>query len=132
MHFDGLEEFRQAFVRLRRSGERIESDRVNQAVREHMERDVFPQTQILVPVQYGRLKATGRVEPGIRPDEWSVWYGDSATENDALVDYAAAVHEREARHAPPTIMHFVERPLKDSVQRLMERIARALEDEARG
>lgn len=124
LSFEGLEEFRAAFSRLRDRGPEV----VGTAVRRHMEEDVLPATQERVPVLTGRLKATGRVEAGAQPHEWVVWYGDSATNNDAAVDYAAAVHEREARHVPPTEMKFVEGPLKESVERLADRAARALDD----
>lgn len=121
---DGLDEFRASFQRIRDRGE----EAIGTAVRRHMEEDVLPKTQEHVPVMTGRLKATGRVEQGDSPTEWVVWYGDSASNNDALVDYAAAVHEREAKHVPPTGTKFVEDPLKESVQRLVNRAAQALED----
>lgn len=122
--FEGLDDFRSAFQRIRDHGEEV----IGTAVRRHMEEDVLPETEKHVPVMTGRLKSTGRVEQGGSPTEWVVWYGDSAVNNDSLVDYAAAVHEREARHVPPTGTNFVEDPLKESVERLAERAARALED----
>ena len=124
LQMDGLDEFREAFARLRDRGPEV----IGTAVRRHMEEDVLPAAQERVPVLTGRLKATGRVEAGQEPHEWVVWFGDSATENDALVDYAAAVHERDARHAPPTGVKFVEDPLKESVERLAHRAAHALDD----
>lgn len=128
LKMDGLGEFRAAFERIRDRGE----EKLSEVVRDHMEHDVFPETQKRVPVMLGRLKGTGRVEPGTEPHEYSVWYGDSAVDNDSMVDYAAAVHEREARHAPPTGTKFVEEPLKESVPRLAEKAAKAMEDLARG
>lgn len=124
LDLNGLKEFRDAFQKLRDRGPEV----IGTAVRRHMEEDVLPATQSRVPVMSGRLKATGRVEPGQAPHEYVIWYGDSATNNDALVDYAAAVHERSARHAPPTGTGFVKEPLEESVQRLADRAAKALED----
>lgn len=128
LKFDGLEEFRESFERLRdRAG-----DVTDQTLQDHMEHDVFPETQNRVPVMTGRLKETGRVEGGTEPHTVSVWYGDSAVNNDRLVDYAAAVHERDARHAPPTGTKFVQEPLEESVPRLADKAAKAYEDLARG
>lgn len=128
LKFDGLEEFRESFERLRdRAG-----DVTDQTLQDHMEHDVFPETQNRVPVMTGRLKETGRVESGTEPHTVSVWYGDSAVNNDRLVDYAAAVHERDARHAPPTGTKFVQEPLEESVPRLADKAAKAYEDLARG
>lgn len=128
LEFKGLEEFRESFVRLRdRAGEVTD-----QVVRDHMEHDVFPETQSHVPVMTGRLKETGRVERGDAPHEFSVWYGDSAVNNDSMVDYAAAVHERDARHAPPTGTKFVQEPLEASAPRLADKAAKAYEDLAKG
>lgn len=129
LKFRGLEEFRDAFTRLRDESEGKLSD----TVRQHMESDVFPRTQERVPVASGRLKETGRVERGDKPTEHVIWYGDSAVENDTAVDYAAAVHEiEEHRHEPPTSTKYVEEPLRESVPRLQKRAAQALEDVARG
>jgi len=125
---DGLEEFRAAFERLREGS----GDTATNVVQDHMEHDVFPETQMKVPVMTSRLKDTGRVERGLGPHEFVVWYGDSAENNDRLVDYAAAVHEREAKHAPPTGTKFVQEPLESSVDRLAEKAAKAFEDLARG
>jgi len=127
LELNGLEEFKAAFERLRDRGPEV----IGTAVRAHMEQEVLPATQERVPVMLGRLKATGRVEPGSVPHEYVVWYGDSATNNDALVDYAAAVHEREARHEPPTGTGYVKEPLEESVPKLADRAARALEDLAK-
>lgn len=125
---EGLDEFRAAFERLRgKSGEAA-----SRVVQDHMEHDVFPQTQVRVPVMTGRLKDTGRVVQGDQPHSASVVYGDSPVNNDLLVDYAAAVHERDARHASPTGTKFVQEPLEGSVERLAEKAAKAFEDVAKG
>lgn len=127
--FDGIDEFRASFQRLRdRSRDELDS-----TVKRHMEDDVLPKTQERVPVATGRLKETGRVEPGSKAGAYAVWYGDSAVNNDSMVDYAAAVHEIEhARHDPPTQAKFVEEPLKESVPRLKQKAGDALERVARG
>ena len=125
---NGLDELRDAFQRLRDRGEEV----LDNALRDHMEHDVLPATQERVPVMTGRLKATGRVEKATEPNTYQVWYGDSSTNDDSLVDYAAAVHEREARHAPPTGTKFVEEPLNESKERLAQKAADALENLARG
>lgn len=126
--FDGLEEFRSSFERLRDRSD----ETATRVVEDHMEHDVFPITQERVPELTGRLKATGRVERGDEPRTSVVWYGDSPVDNDRMVDYAAAVHEREAKHAPPTGTNFVKEPLEESVDRLADKAAKAFEDLARG
>ena len=124
-----MEEFRAAFQRLRDGA----GDTCAKAVREHMLLDVLPATQARVPKLTGALVGTARVEAGRTPYETSVWYGDSATENDLAVDYAAAVHEiLEKKHAPPTSAKYVEEPLHESVPRLIERAGHELQDLADG
>lgn len=127
--FDGLDEFRKSFQRLRDHGPR----KIDDAVKAHMEEDLFPRTQELVPKKTGALEASGSVEQGDAPGSWKVVYGNSAVENDSMVDYAAAVHEEvENKHAPPTSAKFVERPLVEGVDRLASRVAKSLDDLARG
>lgn len=129
LQFDGLEEFRDAFKRLRDNSR----NELSNTVRDHLENDVFPKTQEKVPVETGALKSTGRVEDGSTPGEHVIWYGDSAVNNDALVDYAAAVHEiGHARHDPPTQYKFVQEPLEESVPDLQKKAGDALERLARG
>lgn len=129
LKFDGLEEFRSAFQRLRDRG----AETVDGEVKAHMEEDVFPETQRRVPRKTGSLAATGHVEAGEKQGSHKIVYGNSSVNNDSEVDYAAAVHEIEkARHAPPTGTKFVEEPLKESVERLAERTAKALDDLAQG
>jgi hypothetical protein len=128
IHMDGLDEFKAAFERLKEKRDETARD----VVRRHMEEDVFPLTQELVPVDTGALKATGRVEPGDSQNETVIWYGDSAVEDDAAVDYAAAVHEiEEHKHMPPTQAKFVQQPLEESVPRLQRRAGQAFEDSVR-
>lgn len=128
LRFGGLEEFRNAFQRLRDRGAEV----IDGSVRDHVQQDLFPKTQREVPKKTGALAATGLVEK-LGPGRWRVLYGNSSVNNDSLVDYAAAVHEIEhARHAPPTGAKFVEEPLREGAQRLAERTAKALDDLAQG
>jgi hypothetical protein len=125
----GLDEFRDAFARLRDDGQGT----LEGSVREHMEQDVFPKTQELVPVATGDLKGTGVVISGSKDGSTAIKYGNSPVNDRDLVDYAAAVHEiLEHRHAPPTQAKFVEEPLKESVPRLQERAGKDLEELAGG
>lgn len=125
----GLKEFRGAFERLRDDGGRT----LERSVREHMEQDVFPETQTRVPVATGALKGTGRVVPGSRDGGTAIKYGDSPVEDDTMVDYAAAVHEiEEHHHDAPTQAKFVEEPLRQSVPRLKAKAAEDLDALAQG
>jgi hypothetical protein len=129
LKFNGLEEFRNSFQRLRDRG----SETVDEAVKTYVVEDLYPETATRVPKKTGALLGTAVVSPGEKQGSWKLTYGNSATENDSAVDYAAAVHEIEtARHAAPTGAKFVEEPLKEGVQRLAERTAQALEDLAGG
>jgi hypothetical protein len=129
LRFEGLEEFRAAFQRVKDRG----SETIDGSVRKHMEEDVLPETKRRVPKKTFALADTGHVEPGEKVGSHKVVYGDSSVNNDSMVDYAAAVHEiTKARHAPPTGAKFVEEPLKESVERLAERTAKALDDLAQG
>lgn len=125
----GFDEFRDSFKRLRERG----PETIDASVRRHMQDDLFPETQRLVPKASGRLQETGHVEPAGKQGAYRVVYGDSSTNNDSMVDYAAAVHQiTKAKHAPPTGPKFVEEPLKEGVERLAQRVADDLEKLARG
>lgn len=124
----GLSEFRDAFKRL---GERS-PEKLGETARKHLETDVLPKSQALVPELTGALKGTGRVVPGKKDNSWAVKYGDSPVQDRSAVDYAAAVHERDATHLPPTQYKFLEKPLKESVPALKNSAAKALDDLARG
>lgn len=127
--FEGLEEFKSAFQRIRDRG----PETIDASVRSYVEEDLFPRTQEMVPKKSGELAATGSVEHGGKQGSWKVVYGNSSVEDDSAVDYAAAVHEETRnRHAPPTGAKYVEVPLREGVGRLAERVAKDLEDLARG
>jgi hypothetical protein len=122
---EGLKEFRDAFARLRDEGEKT----LEGSVRDHMEQDVYPETQTRVPVATGALRGTGRVVPGSKSGSTAVKYGNSPVNDDSLVDYAAAVHEiEEHHHDAPTQAKFVEEPLKESIPKLKERAGKDLEE----
>jgi hypothetical protein len=126
---DGLEDFRSAFQRLRDEG----ADRMDHELEAHLRETVFPLTQDQVPKNTGELAATGMVERGDGEHEFQIRYGNSAVNDDAMVDYAAAVHEiAEHRHNPPTKIRYVQDPLEESIPALEQRIAGALDDVARG
>lgn len=124
LKFEGLREFREAFERLREQA----PEKLSEASREHLQEVVFPQSQTLVPELTGALKETGRVVPGAKPRSWQIKYGNSPVEDRSLVDYAAAVHEREATHEPPTGYKFLSRPLNGNNDLFKERAAKKLDD----
>ena len=79
----------------------------------------------LVPVKFGTLKASGHVEgPDIHTSggvEVRIVYGGPAA------DYALIVHENPgARHMPPTVYKFLERPVLAVEPTFDQRIAARL------
>jgi hypothetical protein len=87
-----------------------------------MSKDVFPETQRIVPVDTGLLKATGKVVVNESRDV-SIWYGDPTRDGGPGVDYAAAVHEIiRARHEAPTQAKYVETPLFSMLPRLRKKL----------
>jgi hypothetical protein len=128
LSFRGLDEFRGAFERVRDGASNTSSE----TARRHLEETVYPLSQTLVPKLTGDLAGTGRVEEGSSAGAWALRYGNSEVENRAEVDYAAAVHERDATHLPPTQYKYVEKPLKETVEQFRTRAARAFKDLADG
>lgn len=128
LSMNGLSEFRDAFQRL---GEQS-PEKLGEAAKKHLETDVLPKSQLLVPELTGALKGTARVVPGSKPNSWAVKYGDSPVQDRSAVDYAAAVHERDARHIAPTEYKFLETPLKESVDAFKNSAAKALDELAGG
>lgn len=109
--FAGLNEYRDAFERLRARGKQ----EAGAGVKAHMEETLKPLVDELVPKLTRALLETGRVLPGQSETSWSLKYGDSPVQNRSMVDYAAAVHEIEtARHAAPTTSKFLSKPLHDT------------------
>lgn len=88
--------------------------------------EAFGQSQELVPVQYGVLRASGFVtEPVIntKSAEVTISYGGAAA------PYAAYVHEVESnRHDKPTRAKFLSYPLEKRFPVLGQRIKVRLED----
>lgn len=103
--------------------------------------EIYDESQELVPVDFGNLKATGRVVEFQTQDplkaSYGVQYGSGPAGGkivrggeslpvpevlgDAGVDYAAAVHELH-----PTKSKFVERPLQMALVRMRAKAAAAL------
>ena len=87
-------------------------------------REVFAETQELVPVDTGALLASGVFTPadesGATEPLATISYGNED------VDYALIVHEDlEAVHAPPTQAKYVETPVAQNSDRLQEAIRKA-------
>lgn len=129
LKFEGLDEFKAAFSRLRDSS----SEKLAQATRKYVEETLFPRTQEVVPKASGGLQGTGETRQGAKVGGWQVHYGNSPVNDRSMVDYAAAVHEIEDhKHAPPTEAKFVEKPMHELMEQHRELAAKALEDLARG
>ena len=76
--------------------------------------DIFAESQIQVPVEYGPLQDSGAV--GVLPGGKGVVisYGK---------EYALPVHDRdEVRHAPPTKSRFLEDPFNDAMAGMNRRL----------
>lgn len=88
---------------------------------------VFADTQREVPKDTGALAASGRMDEntGGSVFTWNIQYGNSNVDRIGVY-YAAAVHERAARHAAPTKMKFVEDPMVRSTPLWQRSIARAV------
>lgn len=72
----------------------------------------FAKSQKYVPVEFGPLKASGKiVEIGAGDEQggWLIFYGGPTA------DYALPVHEiAGARHAPPTCYKYLERAVRET------------------
>jgi len=85
---------------------------------------VFAESQILVPVNTGALKASGQVVKE-SPEENGALSSSYITYGDATVDYAVSVHEDLSMpHAAPTQAKYLETPLVKNVP-LLESLIRA-------
>ena len=77
----------------------------------------------LVPVDTGALRASGHVQlPVIRGKKVKVVLGYGG----AAAPYAVFVHEKQARHNPPTQWKYLEKPLFQAVPGMAGRIAKRL------
>lgn len=121
----GLDDFRGAFQRLRDRGQETSLD----GVREYMTDVLKVQSDELVPKLTGALKETARVLDANRPNAVELKYGNSPTQNRAMVDYAAAVHEREdVKHAAPTTNKFLSKPLEDTKEQIAPIVGKKLDE----
>lgn len=81
---------------------------------------VFAESQRIVPTRSGRLKRSGYLEitnRGKRPHV-EIGYGRGGNPR-----YAVLVHELPQKHAPPTQSKFLERPILQDMQGIINRIA---------
>lgn len=119
----GFDEFRDAFRRLKERGHEV----ADEGVKEHLERTVKPLSDEMVPKLTLALLETARLEPGKFGKGWSLIYGNSKVEDPSLVDYAAAVHEREdVHHAPPTGAKFLYKPMHETKGEIGKRVGEKL------
>ena len=77
----------------------------------------------IVPVDKGPLRASGHVQlPVIRGRKVTVVLGYGG----AAAPYAVFVHERPARHKPPTQWKYLEKPFFEAMPGMADRIAKGL------
>ena len=85
--------------------------------------EAFSLSQEVVPVQYGPLKASGRVS---KPKVVGTVASCEITYGDSSAPYAAYVHEippSRARHDPPTRWKYLENPVRLVAQGMEKRMA---------
>ena len=86
--------------------------------------EVFLLSQELVPVRDGYLKGSGFIHPPKRAG-WGtsidIAYGGPAA------GYALFVHERPARHEPPTSSKFLTKPMRRQAEGLGNRLLQRIE-----
>lgn len=91
---------------------------------------VFDDSQALVPVRYGALRASGQMIPPQSSGDttWvDIVYGGAAAA------YAVYVHENmTARHASPTQAKYLEQPLLNNENDFASRLESALSDVMKG
>lgn len=86
--------------------------------------EAFGFSQELVPVRDGYLKGSGGVKPPIRSGgavNVEIYYGGVAA------PYAEFVHDRPARHEPPTRSKYLKIPVDNQVQGLGDRLLARME-----
>jgi hypothetical protein len=91
-------------------------------------KDLFDQSQVLVPVEKGDLKATGKINSGGRGfSSWTtVSYGGESPQGKD-VDYALFVHEDlEKYHEPPTQARYLADALLQVRDTMKAKIGRSL------
>lgn len=98
-------------------------DRYAKDEMEKMARTVFADTQAAVPRDTGALARSGNLTG--RGFDWEIKYGNSDVDG-VGVYYAAAVHNRRARH-PIGQMKYVEEPFINSIFQWMVVMHRAMQ-----
>lgn len=84
---------------------------------------IMGKSKRIVPVDKGPLRASGHVQlPEIRGQKVSVTLGYGG----AAAPYAVFVHEKPARHKPPTQWKYLETPFNEALSGMASRIARKL------
>jgi hypothetical protein len=109
-------------LNLRALGKKM--DEALRRTQEDVIRTIFDESQALVPVATGALKASGKINHDVEDDpmnfgglnpEVEITYGNSS------VDYAIYVHENlDARHEAPTQAKFLEEPFARHADELMD------------
>jgi len=103
----------------------IVNESINKAISQ-----IFVQSQNLVPVDTGALKASGHVNTQTVPHSIEYGGGDywtGETGRGRVVDYAVVVHEdMSVGHNPPTQAKYLELPLVQNQQVLMNNIRTAI------
>lgn len=84
---------------------------------------IMGKSKRIVPVDKGPLRASGHVQlPKIRGKKVSVTLGYGG----AAAPYAVFVHEKPARHTPPTQWKYLETPFNEAIPGMAGRIAQRL------
>jgi hypothetical protein len=84
---------------------------------------IMGKSKRIVPVRFGTLKSSGHVQlPVIAGKKVTVTLGYGG----AAAPYAVFVHERPARHKPPTQWKYLEQPFNEAIPGMAGRIARRL------
>ena len=84
---------------------------------------IMGKSKRLVPVDTGALRASGHVQlPVIRGKKVTVVLGYGG----AAAPYAVFVHEKQARHNPPTQWKYLEQPLNEAIPGMAGRLARRM------
>lgn len=81
---------------------------------------IMAKSKRLVPVDTGALRASGHVQPPVivgKKVSVTLGYGGAAA------PYAVFVHEKPARHNPPTQWKYLETPLNEAIPTMARRLA---------
>lgn len=84
---------------------------------------IMGKSKRIVPVDKGSLRASGHVQlPQVSGTKVTVTLGYGG----AAAPYAVFVHEKPARHDPPTQWKFLERPMNEAILGMAGRIVKRL------